>query len=323
MTSDTPWLGLGPGGPDARRVDSAAELEFFWFVADRGEPGLLLVLPGDVEEVRPLPVVRSLSIRYRNSPSGRSLVVLLEDREQTELFEVFCRDIIKAATQADTGHDALVRTVRRMMRWHHMLRGGMSGRLGTDEQRGLVGELVLLAELAERIGEPAAVTAWQGPFGTPRDFELPGLCIESKARRAAARPAVAISSEDQLADIHEATLLLRVTDVDAGTEPPGRTLDTLVAETLRRFSGSGAEHLLEQALVATGFDAEDDYTDLHWTIGRARTFEVREGFPRIVPPLPEGTGDLRYTISLPDCAPFVVEEDDLSAMLTGTGDLHE
>jgi len=321
--TEPPWAGLGSGGPDARRVDSVARLEFFWFVSDRGAPGLLLLLPEGSEEVRPLPAVRSLSVRYGNVSSGRSLTIMLDDREQIELFEIFCRDVMKAAAQATTGQDALVRTVRRMMRWHHMLRGGASGRLGTDEQRGLVGELVLLTELADRLGEPAAVTAWQGPFGMPRDFELPGLCIESKARRAAAKPNIAISSENQLADVPGATLLLRVTDVDAGTGPSGSTLDALVAGILLRFSNCGSEHLFEQALVAAGFDAEDDYTDLYWTIGSARTFEVRDGFPRIVPPLPAGTGDLRYTISLEECRPFAVGEKSFEGMLNGTGETYE
>jgi len=315
MTTETPWSGLRSCGPEARRVDGNAALDFFWWVGGRGEPGLLLILPEGIEEIRPLPSVRSLAIRYRTLPSGRALMLMLEDEEQVELFEVFCRDVMGAAERASSAADVLSRTVRRMMRWHHMLRGGAAGKLSTEEQRGLVGELALLNELADRIGEAAAVTAWRGPSGAPRDFELPGLCIEAKARRSAARPKVAVSSEDQLADIPDTVLLLRVTDVDSAGGPPGRTLAAIVAEALDRFGASASGDLLEQALLATGFDAEDDYTDLSWAVGTRRTFEVRDDFPRIVPPLPQGTGDLRYSVALADCNTFIVEDDTLAELL--------
>jgi hypothetical protein len=68
---DDPWQGLSPGGIDARRVDPAGKQDFFWVVAANSEPGLLLRLADDTDEVRPLPRMRNLDLSYREvSGSG-------------------------------------------------------------------------------------------------------------------------------------------------------------------------------------------------------------------------------------------------------------
>jgi hypothetical protein len=76
-----------PAGPeprwiDARRVDPAAKQDFFWVVAANSEPGLLLRLADDTDEVRPLPRMRNLDLSYREVAGKRSLMLLLRDAEQ-------------------------------------------------------------------------------------------------------------------------------------------------------------------------------------------------------------------------------------------------
>jgi hypothetical protein len=315
--NDDLWDGLGSGGIDARRVNPASPHDFFWVVSAKDEPGLLLRLSGDTAEIKPLPRLRSLDLAYRNVAGHKSLVLLLRDEEQRELFGSLCTDIVAAGDAGSDNRDALNRAIRRTMRWHHLLRGGKSGLLSLEEQRGLLGELQFLMHLIDLIGPRAAIEAWKGPLGSSKDFELDGCLVEVKARRGAAKPFVQISSEDQLSDVDGCRLFLVVSAIDAVVKPNGLTLSDYVSEFERLYAVLDPEAyaLWEEAIMATGFDFEDDYSDRRWNIGKNLHFEVAEGFPRIANPPPTGVSSVRYSISLDACSEFAVEAEVLDRLV--------
>ena len=309
MASDNPWQGLSSGGIDARRVAPSGRQDFFWVVSENSQPGLLLRLADDTDEVRPLPRMRNLDLGYREIAGKRSLVLFLRDAEQKELFASLCHDIVRAGEAATDNGDALRRAIRRTMRWHHLLRGGRPGQLSLEEQRGLMGELRFLGHLIDLIGPRAAIDAWKGPSGSSKDFELEGCLVEVKARRGASKPHVQISSEDQLADVPDCRLFLLVSPVDAVVKPHGQTLTDHVRELERLFSVAepAAYELWEEAIAESGFDFEDDYSDRRWVTGKSQFHEVLDGFPRLMPPVPVGVSGIRYSIGLEACAPYAVE----------------
>lgn len=300
---NNPWDRLAVG--DARRVNGHGNHDYFWIMLEGSRPGLILKLDAQQELVEPLPVLRSIDSRYRVVGDRQSLVISLIDQSLIGLFETFCRDLVTAGEQAAGREEALVRTVRRTRRWHHLLRGGTTGELGLEEQMGLVGELAFLRELVASFGPDAACEAWKGPEGASKDFEFPSACIEVKARRAAARPSVSISSLDQLADVDNARLFLRVTDVATAMAPEGMTLHDHVASTIAVLQTSEfAVTRLDQLLMDIGYDPAHRYDDRRWFIGGNRDFEVSDGFPRISPPLDSGVDNVRYSVGLAECAPF-------------------
>lgn len=314
---DDPWEGLGSVGIDARRVNPAGPHDFFWIVSGKDEPGLLLRLLAGTAEIKPLPKLRSLELAYRNVAGRNSLVLLLKDEEQRELFGSLCRDIVQAGEHGSDNRDALNRAIRRTMRWHHLLRGGKSGLLSLEEQRGLLGELQFLLHLIDLIGPRAAIEAWKGPLGSSKDFELDGCLVEVKARRGAAKPFVQISSEEQLSDVDGCRLFLVVSAIDAVVKPNGLTLTDYVSEIEKLYAVLDPEaySLWEEAIVSTGFDFEDDYSDRRWNIGNSLHFEVVEGFPRVANPPPSGVSSVRYSISLDACSGFAIEADVLDHLV--------
>lgn len=309
--TDTPWAGLAPD--IGRRVDSQGRYDFFWAVMPNGLPGLLLKMPEGTVKVHPLPVLRNLSLSYRQVDSRELFCISLEDRNQVEIFETLCRDVVAAGEQVDTGGSVLTRAIQRTMRWHHLLRAGTVEGLSIEEQRGLVAELAVLRDLVDRRGALSAIGAWMGPTGSPKDFELSEFHIEVKARRGAAHPKITISSAAQLAAVDGFALYLRVIDIDTALADQGMTLADHVYATAACFAGDPAATILwEQRLAATGYLSEQVDPHRVWKVGHARTFEVVNEFPRLVPPLPEGVDDLKYSVSLAACAPFEVADEILS-----------
>ncbi|TAV14730.1 PD-(D/E)XK motif protein [Rhizobium pisi] len=307
VTNNNPWDRLGVG--EARRVNSQGKYDFFWIMLEGLRPGLILKLDEGQLLVEPLPILRSIDTRYRLVGERLSFVLSLGDNGLIELFEALCRNIADGGEQAANHQDALFHTVQRTRRWHHLLRGGSTGELTLEEQRGLIGEIAFLQELAATIGPDAAIEAWKGPDGASKDFEFPNICVELKARRSAAKPYVAISSVEQLADVDGTRVFLRVTDVTAAMTPEGLTLHDHVAATLIALQTSAfAVARFDQMIFDFGYDPVHKYDGRRWFIGESREFEVLEGFPRIVPPIASGVTDVRYSIGLAECAPYALAE---------------
>jgi hypothetical protein len=318
MFNNTPWQALCVEGVDSRRVDHAGKWNFFWVMMPSDDPALALILDRPAIPVPKLPRLGSLETGFASVNGSTTFYLRLKDHAQIELFETLCRDVASSAEQAMSEPDALTRAIGRTSRWHHLLRGGRENGLSEEKQKGLIGELAVLEWMSHLVGPKAAVTAWVGPSGSPKDFELHEHCIEIKARRAAAQPYVQISNEFQLADVDNHQLWLSVIAVDKVAEPFGATLDNFVLSAASHFQGDDhdIEMLWEASISATGYRIEDDYSDIMWVVSNPSWYAVRDGFPRVDLPLREGVGSLKYAIALAACAPFEIDEADLKAAIS-------
>lgn len=317
IPNDTPWSGLEPGRTDTRRVDATAKWSWFWAVMPRADAALVLQLKHLPTPVPDLPKLRSLEIRFQTLPGGPILYIRLKESGQLELFETLCRDVMAAGEPAETEAEALDRAIGRTFRWHYLLRGGKLDLLSEEAQKGLIGEIEVLKLLMADVGAKAALAAWTGPSGAPKDFELKADCIEVKARRGASQPFIKISNEHQLADVPNRRLWLGVLAVDKVQSPHGRTLTDYVSE-VRNTLEQGDPSLIQEwdlHLAEAGFDALDDYSAWRWIVSSPEFHVVTEGFPRIVAPVPLGVSGVTYAIALSACDPFREDWDVVRSLI--------
>lgn len=325
--SDNPWQGLRPpSGADtisARRADPALPWGFFW--ARHTDRSYMLVLVHGLESqlIRRLPVLRGIEVldTEAEQEGARMLAFKLLLPEHRDLFQRLCRDVIDGTRGASSEREAVETTLARTWRWHHLLRGGDDGRLSAEEQKGLVGELIILRDLLlPNLSPLDAVASWQGPLGFPKDFVMGRVCIEAKARRGAAKPYVAISSAEQLDSEGADALYLCVVELDRSTPDGGEglTVTQVAAEVRRRLEEAepASVEQFEGLLSAAGLRWDDDYADARWIEGSRRVFAVGAGFPRITPDgLQAGVTDVRYAVSLIECAEFECDDTAVLAVI--------
>ena len=330
MASDDPWRDIAAAHSsqiNARRVTQATPWGLYWAVdADRN---VLLILQhgGTIRRSRRLPRLRGLRVEAQPADGGtdQRIVIRLTDPEQRDIFLRFCRDIVDATALAQTEEQAVERFLARTWRWHRLLQGGRDKRLGDDEQRGLIGELVVLERhLLPALDPLDAVRCWTGPLDAPHDFEISRIHVEAKAR-GSATPRVLISSEHQLESGNAERLFLHVTEVTTAAEGGQDALTvTDIATRIRDVLAGGdmaAVDMFEERLAAVGFDWTDDYSDMSWVVGQEALYEVREGFPRITPAVvPRGVANVKYMIALPDCEGFRVAPASLPITASGASD---
>ena len=318
MTIEDPWKDIAPPKAtarlSARRVARSTPWGLYW--ARDSDRNVLLVLQygGGSRRSRRLPALRGLRVETHevDGSSDERIVIRLTDPEQREIFIRFCEDIVEATALARTEEQAVERFLARTWRWHRLLRSGRESRLRDEEQKGLIGELVMLERhLLPVLGALDAVRCWTGPLQEPRDFEISRIHVEAKARGFGVSH-ITISSEHQLDSNDCDTLFLHVTEV--GTAAEGASSALTVTEFASKMRSEMARHdmaavdLFEERLSAVGFEWTDDYSDKLWLVGRESVYEVQEGFPRITSStIPGGVSNVRYRIHLPECEKFRVE----------------
>lgn len=329
MSSDDPWAELAPPSTldavSARRVDSDLPWAFFWGVSPDHHCLLLLRHGPDSSPVSRLPQLRGVNMyETEDAEHGlRALVLHLVDGAQREIFQRLCVDIVTSAGRARTEREAVEAFLARTWRWHHLLRGGSDSRLSPEEQEGLIGELIVLSRIVTRL--PALsdpISAWHGPTGAPKDFEIGNVCIEVKAHRGGATPTVEIHSEHQLDRTGVGALFLFVVTLiqQEAVSQAGLTVTdyALTAQNAIAARDAGAVEAFETLLAAAGFRWEDDYSDTSWLEGEHRAFAVDQGFPAVVASsCPVGVSNVRYSLSLTQCAPHEVPVEAVFRALTG------
>ena len=330
--TDNPWRNIEAPGDTAtvyaRRVDAGLPWDFFWARSADRRVMLTLRHAASSSPVTRLPHIRDIEVTLSETDEHgtRTLGLKLIDSSLQDIFHTLCVDIVSAAARAASEPDAVNTALRRTWRWHHLLREGRSGLLSPEEQKGLIGELLVLERfLLPLLPASVAVAAWLGPLGSPKDFEVGLLAIEAKARRGSARPYVAITSEHQLDSDGVDALFLHVVELSVAPETAtdSFSLSDLAARVRGRIVADdpGVEGAFDGLLTAAGLQEEDNYGDALWVEGRSRVYAVGADFPRITSTaIPPGVERVRYSVALNRCEPFEVPGSELREAIVGLGE---
>lgn len=302
----------------ARRADAEHPYDFFWARDLDGHCLLVFEYPYSVENSDQRPALNGIRIfepRVEGEPAR--LILELALGENRKKFHRLCADIIESTRECAEENSALATVLRRMWRWHGMSHSDEDERLGPEAQKDLISELrVLELALLPRFSANDALEFWCGAEGAPKDFSIGAVAIEAKASCSSAQPCVEITSGRELDTAGIARLFLAVTCVD---EAAPNTQDALTLtdyvnriREIAKDNDAGSPEHLDVRLLEAGYSSDDDYTEYNWVIENTRWFGVESGFPRLVDSeLPNGVGNLRYSLDLTACAGW---ETDLRAV---------
>jgi hypothetical protein len=176
---------------------------------------------------------------------------------------------------------------------------GKSGRLSAIQQRGLIGELVVLMELVKNGGSDA-VEKWVGPLDKVHDFEGSGLHIEVKETMMQP-PSVYISMIKQVAPFEgDKELHLIVVGLEKGDEI---SLRKAVSNSRKLLSDSAHSGRLEHVLRRAGYrDEHATYYSREYAITYVRSHRITENSPVLNPSvlgdIPSTVSNIRYNLEV-------------------------
>ena len=165
---------------------------------------------------------------------------------------------------------------------------------------GLVGELVVLNRLLDR--SPRAWCCWRGPTGDRHDFRSEKLSLEVKTTQRAGDTSITVSSFEQMEAPAGGILHL----VHFLLEPVVAGIFSVSALSHSALAKADDPDRVKELLAAVGcpdVDA-DTWNGPSFKLESEMLYEIREGFPRLVPSMlpgavsPLGVSDVSYKIDL-------------------------
>ncbi|HMS57957.1 MAG TPA: PD-(D/E)XK motif protein [Tepidiformaceae bacterium] len=243
----------------------------------------------------------------------------LTSPEYSDVFDSFIADAIEHVKPTRSDGEAVAALFERLRRWQQFLMRVPPTGLSFEAQLGLYGELWFLRNrLIPVIGARLAVAAWTGPSRANQDFQFRGLAAEVKTTTTKQPQSLRIASERQL----DATGIERLVLVHLSLDARRGSGESLPDAVQRARTLAAAEHsqaTLDEALFESGYLDEHAhrYEATGYAVRDSAAYEVIEGFPRIVEiDLRPGVGEVHYSISVGQCLPFRLTDEELRDVLS-------
>jgi hypothetical protein len=246
---------------------------------------------------------------------SKRLILKIRDSGYLDVYKVLAQDIYEHLKTAGTNTELVRILIAQLYRWQEFLKRHKTSRLSRSLITGLWGELwFFLSVLLPKLEPDMAVAAWQGPGGSSQDFEFSGKAVEVKTTTSNPHEKLFISNLRQLepTGLDDLYLHHQAVVIHRGA---GQTLPSLISDIRQALNSfPGALNTFNEKVFNYGYiDSEaDHYEEEGFTALHNGTYKVEEGFPRLIQDeIPDGVGDVKYSIVLNACHDFQVNIDDI------------
>ena len=296
------------------RIDDTHPHDFSWGKDAAGK--FLLVLKfrtANIDELKKRKLeLNGIKTDIRRVPATEETYfqLALQSTENADIFYTLCNDLIEKTRTVPNIHAALTLIYARLDCWRTFLSKANRNLLSAQEVQGLFGELKFLEECIEEkhVSIQAAIEGWQGPLGAPHDFIFGQSAVEMKSISGSQADSVRISSESQLTT-HLETLHMRVVflaqDADCRM---GLSLNGLIRQLREKILDNDLISTFDSRLFEVGYIDIPEYDFPCFSVAQIRTYEIRDGFPRITPEsLFSGISEVSYSISFSSIAEYICD----------------
>lgn len=313
-----PWESIATPPRDVRasRIDANHPLDLYWAKDHMSRYLLVYEYPSSSKVIIKSPPelegIETIANRSRGDISR--LILILNERDNWELFYSLCTDLLRATQKSKTPETASGIILTRLRRWQNFLRSKRANILSEEKIKGLIGELLFLRDkLTPKYGISNAVNFWQGPEGSPQDFNINDSSVEVKCQMGGSIPSVKIQSADQLYT-QLANLYLFVVTMGKSDDGNERALNlNSLTEQIRVSLGNEsatASTRFEDLLLEAGYIYNKKYDEYNYIVTGYNVFHVIDDFPRITPDeIKQGVMRVSYQIRLADCSPYEISID--------------
>ena len=304
-----------------RRYSPDCKADIFFGIKTPERLRLLIVRVGSysVKYIGTLPLLRGLRIEKIIDPEEPAkyilLTLILADKMYEDIFSELVLDIIEHIKNIENEKKLINGFLERLQKWQDLFEKYRVEGLSKEMQRGLYGEMCFMQKLfLKNISKFISVKSWTGPKKTIQDFQYKGWATEVKTSTAKQQQKIYITNERQLDDNYIEHLFLFHISLDE-KQRYGELLPDII-EKVRNTLNTEPVLLKEfnNKLIEVGyFDNQIGlYEETGYIIREEKFYRIYAGFPRIIESnLPDGVGDIRYSIDISACIPYIINEQEV------------
>ena len=268
-----------------------------------------------------LPLFRGLDIVEVKSSIGdshnhRFLKISQIIPETDNIFELFVSDICDDIVRL-TSFLYLEPTLSKSLNeWKVFFEKYSIEILPISVQEGLFGELSFLEDfILKKYPAYESMLYWTGAKRTNHDFQLNNTAIEVKTSVRKQHIKIHISSEKQLDKIGLNKLFLVLYCLTIHDNASEKSL-TAKIESVRKLLSDDpvALSIFDAQLIRLGYNKNNAHMyKSGFSVAKLKIYNVTDGFPAITTSLlPDGVGELKYTIMVSACGNFEINESEIN-----------
>jgi len=250
--------------------------------------------------------VEIFSLELRNH---FELNIYLLDNDLKAIFSLFIQNILEDIVDSITENEALIKTLNVIAKWKKLFDKINFNGLNTEQQKGLIGELLFFNCLLDSQKSSAHIlNAWTGAEFEDKDFTFGTTGIEIKFT-SSKTPKIKIASERQL-DTQNLNQLFLVLYTSEEVKENGFSLNSMVEQTRQKLSGNAEclKFFNERLLLIGYFEDDKAHYNKMYSLKKTFGFIVASDFPKIVKSqIPLSIYNISYSIELSALEPFIVD----------------
>jgi hypothetical protein len=314
----------GPLQPQiARRIPSRGVFPVFLATDFKKETRLLYIKIDSAQEIEidKLPRFRGLEISTVITSLGefdnQEFIKFTQSIPNIDnIFELVISDICDKIIQVLNKNNLNTTLTKILNEWKVFFEKQENEILSIEAQKGLVGELYFLKDYVfQKYSLTESLIYWTGSESTNHDFQIFNKAVEVKTTSSKQHKKFIISSEKQLDSTGLDNLYLSLFTLNLHSNMPDRTLPALIREIYSHIENDPvATFYMQLKVTKYGYNERDaEKYKLGFSLNTMKFFEVSPGFPRLLQHnLPEGIGDLKYSVVVSACSPFEITTDVLN-----------
>ena len=250
-----------------------------------------------------------------NDPKYILLSLVLIDSQFIDVFDTFILDLISAVINESDVKTILRNYSNRLNKWQSFFEKFRPQGLTPEEQRGLFGELFFMRRfLGSNSDYQNVIVSWVGPELQIRDFQCGKWSVEIKTTYGNNHQKIQVSNERQLDTTNLDDLFLFHLSLEV-RQKSGETLNQLVDDLSEILNSDiGARGEFQNKLIEAGYLSAQRvlYQDLGYYVRQATFYKVEGEFPRMEEKdVPDGVGDVKYSIIVSQCSGFIKNESEV------------
>ncbi|RGN38139.1 PD-(D/E)XK motif protein [Bacteroides oleiciplenus] len=233
-----------------------------------------------------------------------------------DIFELFISDICNDIINIESFRALEPALSRSLNEWKVFFEKYSTEILPLSSQQGLFGELSFLENfLLKKYSGYEALLFWTGAKRTNHDFQLNKIAFEIKTSAGKQHKRIFINSEKQLDKTGLEKLFLVLYNLNIHENCQEQSLPIKI-ESIRNMISEdpAALGLFEAQLSRCGYNKETvSLYNTGFSISGIKIYRVECGFPCITGDmLPEGIGDIKYSVMISACQKFEINESELN-----------
>ncbi|MGL6121400.1 MAG: PD-(D/E)XK motif protein [Fusobacteriaceae bacterium] len=279
-----------------KRANNTSKFDIYWAKDAQGNYCLLLKIKKAFLNFENI-ITKNLETKF----SKDDLVIIHKDTTNSDIFKIFCDDIIVTVEKTISEELISSEIYNRIIQWKDLLQGNMKKILSTEEQIGLFGELLTLKQVI--LENEKNIDSWRGPEKDIQDFLCSNCAIEVKSCLSSKNKIITISSKNQLETEKKHLFIIQYC---LTIQKEGINLNELVLSTLNLLYSDIDKVSFFKKLLELGYSF-DEKNYHSFIVDSENYFEVTENFPKLnSKDLDQRIIEVKYKIDLNRCDEFKI-----------------